>query len=121
MCGSGDCVKLLENWNPVVAYKAGQCIAYDTLSLQHGLSTYVYPNPFQGSVNFEVTSDRDDDVTIEVCDQFGRKVTEPIGTPVVKGEKKTITVQCEALKESLYVYRIRSKDKTTTGKLLKTR
>ncbi len=121
VCGSGDCVKLLENWNPVVAYKAGQCIAYDTLSLQHGLSTYVYPNPFQGSVNFEVTSDRDDDVTIEICDPFGRKVTENIGTPVVKGEKKTITVQCDALKESLYVYRIRSRDKTTTGKLLKTR
>ncbi len=121
VCGSGDCIKQLENWNPVVAYKAGQCIAYDTLTVGHGLSTCVYPNPFQGSVNFEVTCDRDDDVTIEVCDQFGRKVTESIETPVVRGEKKTITVQCDGLKESMYVYRIRSKDKTTTGKLMKTR
>jgi hypothetical protein len=121
VCGPADCGKQLEQWNPVVAYKAGQCIAYDTLSIQHGLSTCVYPNPFQGSVNFEVTCDRDDDVTIEICDPFGRKVTENIGTPVVRGEKKTITVQCDALKESLYVYRIRSRDKTTTGKLMKTR
>jgi hypothetical protein len=121
VCGSADCVKLMEHWNPVVAYKAGQCIAYDTLALHHGLSTCAYPNPFRGSVNFEVTCVHDDNVIIEICDQYGRKATEIIETPVTGGEKKTITVECDALKESLYVYRIRSKDKTTTGKLLRAR
>jgi len=105
----------------VVAYKAGQCIAYDTLTIHHGLSTCAYPNPFHGPINFEVTCDRDDYVTIEICYQYGRKVAENIETPVAKGETKTITVECGELKESLYMYSIRSKSNTMTGKLLKSR
>jgi len=123
VCGSTDCANQLAGWNPVVAYKAGQCIAYDTLSMQGPgtTSSCGYPNPFHNSIHFDVEGDRDDHVTIEIYDLRGNRVAENHDTWILKGEKKTISIEGSGLGENLYYYRVRCGTNVTTGKLMKGR
>jgi hypothetical protein len=121
VCGSANCVGELEDWNPVVAYKAGQCIAYDTLSFNQQISYRAYPNPFNESIHFEVVGQGDESVHLEIYDQYGKKVLENDETRTVHGETKTISVEGSGLRENLYFYRIRTKSKVSSGMLLKGR
>jgi hypothetical protein len=119
LCWSSECSDQIKNWNPVVAYKAGQCIAYDTLhNSSSSVSFMVYPNPSRDSFCFDITPEHDDEVTIEMYDQQGIKVCE-ISSRIYTSDKNTIKVNASNLRQNLYTYRLRTSTRTYTGRILK--
>ncbi|HEX5168908.1 MAG TPA: hypothetical protein VFW11_07025 [Cyclobacteriaceae bacterium] len=122
------CRDKLNSWDPVVAYKAGLCIAYDTLNRDDqqynddGDETPVcktYPNPYRDKVCFEWKADRDEEACLEIFDSQGRYVRDLYKGRVYKGEN--YKVECTDLDGSLYIYRFRSGSKTYQGKICKAR
>jgi SprB repeat/Secretion system C-terminal sorting domain len=123
---SYDCKDKLEDWSPTVAYKAGQCVAYETLDLKDEYSDdpeapvcKAYPNPFVDKLTFEWTAKRDDDVCLDILDAQGNHVKSLYSGKVYRGEK--YKVDCSSLTSSFYIYRFCSRKKTTYGKICKTR
>ena len=122
-----ECKEKLNDWNPVVAYKAGQCVAHDTLGVDDDHYDdendepvcKTYPNPFREKVCFEWKADRDEDACIEIFDTQGHHVKDVFRGRVNKGEH--YKVECADLDGSMYIYRFRSGKKTTQGKICKSR
>lgn len=123
-----------DDWSPIVAYKAGLCIAYDTLGTQDGsagghddnddVDTEVcgYPNPFKDKIHFKWTSEHDEYVEINICDKDGREVSKVYKGHVRKGEQQNVECDASTLTEGMYFYRFNcSKSGSRYGKILKTR
>jgi hypothetical protein len=128
LCYDIACGEILEGWDPIVAYKAGQCIGYDTVDVENDdngespeFTLTAYPNPFSNEVTFEWTAEEDDYVTLDIMDQFGKRVAELFSQKVSKGEKYKFDWIRSDLKESLYIYRLHSSKQTVYGKLFKTK
>lgn len=120
-----DC---MDDWDGVVAYKAGQCVAYDTLhnsyndgddSSDGGYTCKAYPNPFHDNLAFEWTATRDEHVCLDVYDFQGHYVKCLYKGDVKKGE--SYKVNCDGLSGSFYFYRFNTGGKIVSGKLCKTR
>lgn len=119
VCYSSDCGQALKNWNPVVAYKAGQCIAYDTLKIGSGsTSTSVYPNPCKENFTIEVQCATSDYASIGVYDQYGRSVCEPVTVSLESG-KNHIPMNASHLPQNIYFYRVKTSRGTFNGRILK--
>jgi hypothetical protein len=116
-----SCSEMLEDWKPLVAYKAGQCIAYDKLGDDSEDPDPVcsYPNPFRDNIKFRWTCREDDYVDLCIVDKTGRDVRRVFRGEVRKG--KTYEFECsgEDLREDLYIYKFTSRRKTSYGKLMK--
>jgi hypothetical protein len=121
VCGTSDCIDMLKTWNPVVAYKAGQCIAYDSLStLQNAAASFsIYPNPVHDSVSIEMTTAQDDVATVDVFNQYGQKVGETITAPVAAYQKNTIKIDASSLPMSIYLYKVKTSKSSYNGRFLK--
>lgn len=120
VCGGTDCIHQLQNWNPVVAYKAGQCIAYDTLSVSpHSNSCSIYPNPVRDSFSIEMTTDEDDEASIDIFNQYGQKVGETIKSRIVADQKNTIKIDASSLPASMYLYKVKTSKSHYRGRILK--
>ncbi|HOY49466.1 MAG TPA: hypothetical protein PK281_08700 [Flavobacteriales bacterium] len=125
ICGDYACKETLKDWAPVVAYKAGQCIAIDTLGHDDdngddGVKVCAYPNPFHGNLKFDWKCNEDDYVELEIIDKCGRQVHQVYKGNVRKGESYSFECNDENLKEDMYIYRFYSgKRKTQYGKLIK--
>jgi hypothetical protein len=130
ICYEGyECKEELNGWNPVVAYKAGQCVDQDELSLsddgyQEGDFNdqpvcKVYPNPFRDKMCFEWKAERDEDACLELFDTQGHHIKDLYRGKVKKDEN--YRVECNDLQGSIYIYRFKSGSKTTHGKICKTR
>jgi hypothetical protein len=123
---SYECKDKLEDWNPGVAYKAGQCVAHETID---GEDEYpedpdepvckAYPNPFADRLTFEWTADHDDDVSLDILDAQGNHVKSVYCGKVYRGEQ--YKVECSDLTRSMYIYRFSSHKKTTYGKICRIR
>jgi hypothetical protein len=121
VCDMQDCT---EDWQPVVAYKAGQCVAYDTLNAGQdngGVKVCAYPNPFRKSLTFSWTSDEDDYVNLAIIDMHGNEMTTVFQGSVKRGESYTFKVDDTTLRDDLYIYRYTSRKSTVYGKIMKTR
>lgn len=122
---SYDCKDKLEDWKPTVAYKAGQCVASETIDPGEvhgddgGPVCTAYPNPFTDKLTFEWTAERDDDVCLDVLDSRGNHVKSLYKGRVYRGEK--YKVDCSNLTGSLYIYRFTCRKKTTYGKICRIR
>jgi hypothetical protein len=121
VCGDNECLDQLKNWNPVVAYKAGQCIAYDTLSTAtvSASNISIYPNPAHDSFSIEMTTAQDDVATIDLFNQYGQKVGETISTKIVAAEKNTIQVDVTSLPANIYLYKVKTSTANYHGRVLK--
>src|SRR5690606_37423196 len=120
------CNNKLKDWNPKVAYKAGQCVAYEKVEGEgpiyeepEGPVCKAYPNPFADKLTFEWTADTDDDVVLDLLDTQGIHVKSLYCGRVYRGEQ--YRVECGDLTKSMYIYRFKSKKKTTYGKICKIR
>ena len=117
---SQECAQLLAGgWNPVVAYKAGQCVAYDTTTVTSGSASTPYPNPFKNCFSIDLSSEHDDVISVELYDQYGRKACEPYVVPISAGDKKSITFDGSALLQNIYLYKVKTRSTITFGRLLK--
>jgi hypothetical protein len=126
LCYDQACEDVLEDWDPVIAYKAGQCVGYDTTAVEYEggspeFALNAYPNPFTTQINFEWTADKDDEATLEILDQYGRTITEIFRMNVSKGESYKYDWTQSGLKENLYIYRFRTSTRTVYGRLFKTK
>ena len=125
ICGDYACKETLSDWDPIVAYKAGQCIAIDTLGNEnHGgdddVKVCAYPNPFHGNLRFDWKCDEDDYVELDIIDKCGKHVHTVYKGNVWKGESYSFECGDDKLKEDLYIYRVSSSKRTTQyGKLIK--
>jgi hypothetical protein len=114
----------LSGWQPQVAYKAAQCVGYDTIAVNHisALSTATltaYPNPFSNTIHFEWTANVDDHVKLEILDQLGKPVAEVFSKKVLKGERQSADWSGPGLGERIYLYRFTTSQGTVYGKLFK--
>lgn len=127
---SSHCEDKLEDWDPVVAYKAGQCIAYDTLSLSGNNGggsdgdddddeVCAYPNPVKDRVCFKWVSERDENLCIDLIDKNGRKVKGVYDGSVRKGETYKFDCDVSNLSNDLYIYRCNAGGRVKYGKLFK--
>ncbi len=117
LCESGSCD--LSYWDPVVAYKAGLCVAVEPVEPARTSATLlaVYPNPFNDEIRFEWTAQGDGTV-VEIVDQYGNMVfrtTEVIRRP----EGYRLTLQSQALPRGMYYYRMTVDGRVWHGKLTK--
>ena len=119
LCESNNCN--LTSWNPVVGYKAGQCVATGTIALnQNGFETHtvsVYPNPFNEAVNFEWQA-VNEYVSLEIIDQYGNTV-ERLARADGKDQNYFIKLESSSLPKGMYYYRLTVDGKTYNGKISK--
>jgi hypothetical protein len=117
------CKNKFTQWSPVVATKAGLCIAYDTLTLSSDenvrIGVKAYPNPFDDAVTFTWTADKDEYVSLDLIDKNGRKVKSVFEGFVTKGESYQVDWTTVSLSDDLYIYRYQAGSTVTYGKLFK--
>lgn len=127
VCAEGSlCMDKLENWKPVVAYKAGQCIAYDTLGggsdNPDDEPVCGYPNPFSDHIKFRWTCQDDDHVEIHLMDKCGNRVYQVFKGDVRKGNDYNAEVPASELNDEFYIYSFTStKKRPVYGKLVRRR
>jgi len=127
VCAEGSsCFEKLKNWNPVVAYKAGQCVAYDTIHGGGGSDNpddnpvCGYPNPFHDKIKFRWTCQDDDHVEIHLIDKCGNRVYQVFKGDVHKGNDYNAEVPADALHDDFYIYSFTStKKRPVYGKLVR--
>lgn len=118
LCSTSSCD--LSDLEPVVAYKAGQCVAFETTGTTNILSEEaisVYPNPFSEAIHFEWTAKKTH-VNLQIIDQYGNIVTSGNAASVA-GNPYAITLETSHLPRGMYYYRLTADGKTHHGKISK--
>ena len=117
LCENNGCD--LSSWTPAVAYKAGLCVGFETISMESPspVSMSVYPNPFSEVVNFEWNA-HNGDVSIEIIDQYGNTVSR---STTLGGQHKVSSLKLETLEipKGMYYYRMSLGGEIYTGKISK--
>lgn len=113
-----------DRWAPVVAYKAGRCVSYDTLSIQvsgsqGSLEVNAYPNPFREELTFEWTSRTDTYGILEIFDQFGHRVGVIYEGAIESGIRYERAFPGTELIAGIYYYKFTSGSKSVRGKLFR--
>ena len=111
----------LSYWDPTVAYKAGQCVAIETIDISQATSSVnlvsVYPNPFNEMVRFEWNAIQEH-VSLEIIDQYGNTVSRST-KPTGKSESYYINLESSALPKGMYYYRLTIDGQLYNGKISK--
>lgn len=100
----------------VVAYKFGQCIDYDTVTVilpQGKISATAYPNPASGKINFKYEIPASQSVQVELYNKYGIRVKNEI---FLAGEQLQLDVY--NLPNDIYTYRILSKKDVIYGQVM---
>lgn len=103
------------------AEKVDYILVEDGVGTDNPLKGFVslYPNPTNGVVTIEVGADAiGEDVSVEVYDLVGRKVTETKGKSSVGGSQK-LDINLSGLADQVFVIRVNVGGKTGTYKLMK--
>jgi hypothetical protein len=118
VCENNDCN--LTDWNAGVAYKAGQCVAFESVEIEASAFTTmvsVYPNPFNDQIHFE-WSIKKENVKLDIIDQYGNPVS--AATQFTNGAGGyNITLESSSLPKGMYYYRLTMDGKMYTGKITK--
>ncbi|MHA3789216.1 alkaline phosphatase PhoX [Flavobacterium hauense] len=100
--------------------KTDYIVVEEVLGMQNPLKNMVslYPNPTQGNVTVDITGDSGKDVSVEVFDMLGRKISETKGQSFGGNQKIEVNLSA-ASGEQVYVVRVHIGDKTGTYKLIR--
>lgn len=119
LCESGSCD--LSYWNPMVAYKAGQCVGVETIQVEQGdpetARLAVYPNPFSDEVHFEWNATQEI-VSLEIFDQYGNNVSHSTRSET-DDQGYHIILQSSKLPKGMYYYRMNVDGQIYHGKISK--
>jgi len=125
VCNTDLCGDVYNDWTPVVSYKAGQCVAYDSVEMPQFTSTTftvnVYPIPFEDQLSFGWVADADEPVNLEIYNQHGVLLTEVFNFTAKKGTQYKFDWVAPGLRDSFYFYRFTSGNRIFNGKLFKIR
>jgi hypothetical protein len=122
ICGDNACNTTLENWNPLVAYKASTCVGYDSLENNSSTTAFnaiAYPNPFSEQLTFEWVTPGTEQVKVELLDQFGNVVKTVYSDRSESGFSYHKEISASAMYPGIYYYRVTASGKTRLGKLIK--
>jgi hypothetical protein len=111
-----------NEWNPVVAYKAGQCVGYDSVHTEQPNTTFalsVYPNPFADQVSFEWVAPANGNSQLEILDQFGQRRALVFAGKVAKGSSYTQLWNAAGLPNGFYYYKLTTGSGTVSGKVFR--
>ena len=115
------CADLQSYWEPVVAYKAGGCIIYDTLDLSYlpGLTPQVNvaPNPSSGPVSLTFTMPGGGTARLEILDVFGNRLMVPLQGDFTRQQRLKRTVDIEGLLPGLYFYHLTTTHGNAAGRI----
>lgn len=110
----------LSDWNVGVAYKAGQCIAFESVDVSTSASTTpvsVYPNPFNDEIRFEWSAKKEN-AKLEIMDQYGNIVSG--ATRFTAHESGyNITLETSSFPKGMYYYRLTIDGRVLNGKITK--
>lgn len=111
----------LANWTPVVAYKAGQCVATEDITIVSSnaatASVAVYPNPFSEVIHIEWQA-VDKQMSLDVIDQYGNVVIQTTSSEM-KDNGFYIDLEASSLPKGMYYYRLAVDGRIYSGKLSK--
>ncbi|MGK7394227.1 MAG: T9SS type A sorting domain-containing protein [Candidatus Cyclobacteriaceae bacterium M3_2C_046] len=115
-------------WNPVIAYKSGSCISYETLEIpcqnltqlvdEDQLEISTYPNPAAGDFSITFNPVADQNIVVELFNQEGHKIRTLYAGFVTKDSTKSIEVSTDDLPNGTYIYKITGQAGVITGKIL---
>jgi predicted outer membrane repeat protein len=78
----------------------------------------IYPNPFTNSVTISYTNDKAGPVLLQIFDNYGRLIAEPVNKFQPQGEQK-IEWNGEGLPAGIYFCRLQTGNKVVTNKIVK--
>jgi hypothetical protein len=123
VCYENGCTERPGHWNPVVAYKAGQCVGYDTLEINYfstvNFELAAYPNPFGEKINFIWVPEEDDYGKLEIMDQFGHTIATPYQGELRKGLTYNIEWSSNEQRTGIYYYKLTTRSDTAYGKIFR--
>lgn len=118
-----DCQRIMDNWNAIVAYKAGQCVAFDTIGVvnqeQTRLSnTTAYPNPFNDNLNLVLDINSDTYASLEILNYQGELVKEVYAGNLNEGQTYKFEIDSGTWPAGFYFYKLTSGEKITVERIL---
>ena len=121
VCYEGSCYA--SAWEPIVAYKAGQCVGYQALPgadhLASTMSVQSYPNPFREKINFEWVAAEDDYGTLQILDQFGHTIDVLFSGSLQQGSNYSVEWSGEDVNTGIYYYKLVTSRKSYHGKIFR--
>jgi len=81
----------------------------------------VYPNPFSTSTNFEISMNTDSWVRIEIFSNSGTPVQVILDEDLKQGDSRSISFDGTRYPNTLFIYRITTKDRTQSGMIMRSR
>lgn len=124
VCASDEeCKEMLEGWEAIAAYKAGQCVTYDTLNLIDDVdivsnSISAYPNPFSNSLTIEVELAQSSTSSLMIYNKEGELVVEVFAGDLLGGFKREFTINSDTWPSGVYYYKLNTNEEHITKKLL---
>ena len=118
ICQSNSCD---TGWNPIVAYKAGQCVATENIVVDQPevftADVAAYPNPFNDMIRFEWRAAQEG-MSLDIIDQYGN-----VAIHSTKATRSTdsfyVNIESSSLPRGMYYYRLTIDGKTYNGKISK--
>ena len=111
----------LASWAPAVAYKAGQCIGTQGVTVNQSealnAAVTVYPNPFTDMIHFEWRATQTE-MSVDIIDQYGNMVMHS-AKPTANAEGSYLDIDSSFLPRGMYYYRLTVDGKTYNGKISK--
>ncbi|WP_439182296.1 T9SS type A sorting domain-containing protein [Carboxylicivirga taeanensis] len=106
----------------LVAYKAGQCIMFDTLhiNVQPKLASKSYPNPFVDQTTIEFTPTDDDYAVLNIYGVNGELLQCLYEGPVSAQTKYAFKFRSPVAGSNIYFYQLKCGNQSTSGKLIQT-
>ncbi len=116
-----DCAEQLNTADFEVAYKYGQCVAYENVDGQVNITGAVsaYPNPFRSVATIEFTSGVATKAVVELYNQRGYKVKTVFEGDVRANETNAISFSADDLPNDMYTYKVSTQHQVYYGKLVK--
>jgi hypothetical protein len=118
VCEGGACD--LSGWDAVAAYKAGQCVGYESVDIGTPMTSElvsVYPNPFNEKINFQWSA-KNKTAKLDIMDHYGNLVSTSTHFENLDSGHKMI-LESSAYPNGMYYYRLTLDGKTYNGKINK--
>jgi len=88
-----------------------------TLTEPEVLNCKVFPNPMKSNTIFQYSLSEDSNITLEIFNATGLRVSQAINRPQTKGEH-TFNWNAESLAAGVYYYSLKSNNQSYTGKII---
>ena len=123
---TAECQEIMDNWHPIVAYKAGQCVAYDTIQVNRQqqrtiIRTLAYPNPFVDKLTIEMDINEESFARLDILGYHGELVKAVYNGKVEKGATYPFVIDTSTWPEGFYYFKLNLDGKVKVERILLSR